>query len=115
MEIAMCTDETRQEVLFLLALTYRGASGSFAELLKKMHALAVEFKWPSYIVSVPLSLEELIDKSVEFDYIERESVSRFIITHSGIERLKYISTRFLDDKTEAKIELQLGQLLVGID
>ncbi len=90
----MCTDETRQEILFLASLSPISEVVDQTTLMNKMSTLADNIGWPSYLVLDPRNIDELLQRSLEYQHIEQLSPYSWNITKQGINRLKYIIQRY---------------------
>jgi hypothetical protein len=102
----MCTDETRQEVLYLLAFSGQDGPLSNVDLSRAMKVRAGEVGWPGYLVHSPRSIEDLTSRAIDFGYVRRGGPFSLLIDAHGLERLQYIISRYVPVDQRSKI-LQL--------
>jgi hypothetical protein len=105
-----CTDDTKQEVLYLASLASGEEAGRNSYTTTVMKELAMEFGWPSYVVTVPQPVDYLINDCIEFGYVKRMSPSRFALTTEGLQRLRFLAHRFLDEDVRRLVEKRLDKV-----
>ncbi len=99
----MCTDETRQEVLFLVAFSRNGDPLGNTEMSKAMIDVANRVGLPQYVVHSPRSIDGLILRASEFGFIKKAGPVSWKLAEQGKERLGYIIERFVPEDLRTKL------------
>ena len=93
----MCTNETRQETVFLLALRESRRPMATLELARKMTSVTESIGWPVFLVRSPRSIEALTERASFFGHIEKVSANKWRITNLGRKRLEFFQLLELTD------------------
>lgn len=89
----MCTDLTKQEILYFLAL-WPDFSRNDVELTTQMKIEAAALGWPEYLVRVPRTVEALNSRALRFGFSTDAPKNSVRITEKGRQRLRHISEKY---------------------
>ena len=93
----MVTNDTRQELCYLLALSEVQGTMSFLALATAARKTAVERFTASWLSRSPRSPKQIIDHMMEFNSIELRAPGNYKITPRGFNRLRELKERSRSD------------------
>ncbi|MEP1207906.1 MAG: hypothetical protein ABJM29_18910 [Rhizobiaceae bacterium] len=105
----MCTDETRQEILFLLAFRKANKPLEMNSITAAMQSSIAEMSWSKHLVHSPKTSPKILKRAVKFGHINKVSPFEWDKTPKGMDRLSYLVDHYLpnDQKNDVKrLELQ---------
>lgn len=103
----MCTDTTKQEIAFLIALI--DSSGlSRLEASRDLPRLLRSMDWPEYLVDEPRSVDTLFAEGSRKGTIERSAPFAWRASERGRERLYDLIQRFAPEKDREKLRRASG-------
>lgn len=98
----MCTDNTMQEIAFLVSLLSFKAKRSQHEIARDLENTIKNLGWPPYLEFAPSNIVEIMDRAKYLKYIHKTSPFTWSITNVGKDRLTYLIDRFVpEDEREA--------------
>lgn len=100
----MCTEETRQELIFLVAMQASDEALTRVELSDLMETKLAEASWPKYLLRSPNTLDFLIKRGSSYGHIKKVSPFSWSIQPLGLTRISYIIDRFVPLKEREGLE-----------
>lgn len=102
-EFAMCTDSTKQEILFLRALSGTEIDLSESDLAREMRRLADVAQWGSYLHNTPKPIKELCRLQEQFGRVRRVAPARWVASSEALAYVEKISTRYISEDINSKL------------
>lgn len=98
----MCTDTTKQEIAFLIALNSRSGL-SRLETARDLPRILAKLTWPVFLADEPSSIDALFSESINRGTIERSAPFAWRSSKIGQERLFDLIERFAPEDEKDKL------------
>ncbi len=104
----MCTDTTKQEIAFLIALINNSSGLSRLEASRDLPRFLRSMDWPEYLADEPRSVDILFAEGARKGTIERSAPFAWRASERGRERLHDLIHRFAPEKDREKLRQASG-------